>query len=201
LPFTSHTLKFSEAEYPLAKSLEIDAQVHRKATGKKREEEVLAEWNELQPVYNSYIPRPFKDPLGHLTFEEQVAYLANPSDEYLQTLEDRARVREMYEKTVFLADPLTQWKLAYNLKPRFEMLTLPEWKPWNMERKVQVMEKYRGTTNDFRAEYKRYLRCLIPWSYEMSLSLLSNNQCGKRFSINMQLHLARRVKRNGMRGK
>lgn len=106
-------------------------------------------WGEADPVSEAVSP-PFQDPLGHLTFEEQVAYLANPPDEYLRTLEERAKLREEFERELFMADPVHNWKWAYDVKPDLTGSTLPEWEPWNQDKMLEVMEKYRRYDERFQ---------------------------------------------------
>jgi hypothetical protein len=109
----------------------------------KKVEEHLIEWGESDPIDVSFIPGPFQDPLSHLTFQEQKAYLANPPTEYLTTLEDRATARELCEKQIYFADPLNNWRLCYDERPDFGAETFPPWKNWDSDKRLTVMEKYR----------------------------------------------------------
>lgn len=102
----------------------------------------LESWGESRPIDESTV-LPFRDPLGHLTFQEQKAYLANPPSEYLETLEDRAKRRELFERELFYSDPIKNWRLCYAQKPDFSGDTLPQWKPWSEQWRLDVMEKYR----------------------------------------------------------
>ena len=139
------------AERKLAKSLkkvEEKRQATIFATQKETEQQLVA-WGESDPLSENVTP-PFQDPLGHLTFIEQIAYLANPPDEYLRTLEERAKVRERYEKALFHADPITYWKLAYDVKPELSGNALPEWRPWSQEKRLEMMEKYRRYDERFQ---------------------------------------------------
>ena len=106
-------------------------------------EEHLIQWGESDPIDVSFSPGPFQDPLSHLTFQEQKAYLANPPTEYLRTLENRATARELCEKEIYLAAPLNNWRLCYDERPYFGAETLPPWKDWDSEKRLGVMEKYR----------------------------------------------------------
>jgi hypothetical protein len=118
------------------------------ATQKETDHQLLA-WGEWDPVSESTSP-PFQDPLGHLTFAEQVAYLANPPDEYLRTLEGRAKLREEYERELFTADPINNWKLVYDVKPAWDGPALPEWKAWSQDKRLEIMEKYRRYDERFQ---------------------------------------------------
>jgi hypothetical protein len=108
----------------------------------KRIQEQLIAYGESQPIDES-TPASFQDPLGHLTFDEQAQYLANPPPEYLDDLLERAQKREDFDKTMFTADPVNQWHLCYPIKPDFGKDDLPPWIPWDEDKRVEVMEKFR----------------------------------------------------------
>jgi hypothetical protein len=95
---------------------------------------------------------PFQDPLGHLTFEQQKAYLANPPPEYMQSLANRAAAREKYEKTLFLADPWTFWRYGCSTRPDFSRPSLPSWFPWRKWYRDQVIDKLRRYDQRFQKE-------------------------------------------------
>jgi hypothetical protein len=133
------------AEEKLAKDLQDQAERNRQydITVMKKVEEHLIEWGESDPIDVSFISGPFQDPLSHLTFQEQKAYLANPPTEYLTTLENRATARELCEKQIYLADPLNNWRLCYDERPYFGAEIFPPWKNWDSDKRLTVMEKYR----------------------------------------------------------
>src|SRR5438270_8593612 len=108
---------------------------------KQLENQLLA-WGESD-IPSSLTALPFQNPLGHLPLLEQKSYFANPPNAYVETLEERARVRESYEKEMFNADPITHWRLAYSTKPDFAAGELPLWKKWSLEKRLEVMEKCR----------------------------------------------------------
>lgn len=133
------------AEEKLAKDLLDQAERTRQyeIVVMKKVEEHLIQWGESDPIDVSVVTGTFQDPLGHLTFQEQKAYLANPPSEYLTTLENRAIARELCEKEIYLADPLNNWRLCYDERPYFGADVLPPWKEWDQEKRMSVMEKYR----------------------------------------------------------
>lgn len=150
-----------ESEEGLAQALEAanrerQAKLHAKYQVAWNE---LRAWNEHYPISTEPAP-PFKDPLGHLTFAEQEQFFANPPETYIATLEERAIVREAFEKELFLADPISHWETCYSVKPDFGTDTLPEWIPWSNERRKEVMEKYRRYDkrfqNGIRSIYEAY---------------------------------------------
>lgn len=148
---TSSSPQSLSPEHKLTESLrqaEENRQTTLRAAQKETDQQLLA-WGETDPVSEAISP-PFQDPLGHLTFPEQIAYLANPPDEYLRTLEDRAGVRESYEREIFLADPITHWKLAYDVKPDLGGSSLPSWKPWDQDKRLEMMERYRRYDERFQ---------------------------------------------------
>lgn len=102
----------------------------------------LAAWGEDKPI-DEATDSPFIDPLGHLSFSEQKSYLANPPASYFESLEERARQREEYDRELFHADPLNYWHLCYSTKPDFSADILPVWKDYIPEHRLKVMEKYR----------------------------------------------------------
>lgn len=102
-----------------------------------------------------------------MSLSDQKSYLANPPNEYIETLEERARVRETYEKELFLADPLTHWKFAYAQKPDFSTDILPTWQRWSPEKRLEVMEKYRRYDERFQSKMQAiYMSFDSPGNWE-----------------------------------
>jgi hypothetical protein len=132
-------------ESALAKSLQKAADERAaeiEATHKLIEQQLRA-WGETDTNIVDTEP-PFQDPLGHLTFEQQKEYFANPPPEYLQSLRARARAREQYDMTLFQADPWTHWQLSgYQRKPDFFRVTLPPWRRWRKDQFENTMEKFK----------------------------------------------------------
>ena len=95
------------AEKVLKEALQesIDKRRAEEAAGREKIRKELIAWGESNPIDISS-PKSFHDPLGHLTFPEQVQYLANPPPAYLKTLEERAAKREEFEQIIYLADPI-----------------------------------------------------------------------------------------------
>jgi hypothetical protein len=114
-------------------------------------EQQLRAWGEADVNILDPTP-PFQDPLGHLTFEQQKAYLADPPPEYIQALFKRAAKREPYEETLFLADPWTFWRFCYDIRPDFTQQTLPQWHPWGKEHRDRAITKLRQYDQRFQRE-------------------------------------------------
>jgi hypothetical protein len=137
----------------LAKALqksEDDRVAAQKAANQLIEQQLRA-WGE-DDVHILDPEPPFQDPLGHLTFEQQKAYLADPPPEYIQALLKRAAKRERYEETLFLADPWTFWRFCYDTRPDFTQETLPQWHPWSKVHRDHAITKLRQYDQRFQRE-------------------------------------------------
>jgi len=143
-------------ELKLQRALEKAAEKRNALTlsQQKALEQELLQWGE-STIPSSQTEIPFQNPLDHLPLSEQKNYLANPPNEYIATLEERARLRETWEKDMFLADPLTYWKFAYATKPDFSAEELPPWQSWSPEKRLDVMEKYRRYDERFLNRVQR----------------------------------------------
>lgn len=149
---TTTTEAKQSPEDALAEALQkaADERAAEIAAADKLIEEQLRAWGEtdtniLDP------PPPFQDPLGHLTFEQQKEYFANPPQEYLESLKARAVARENYEMILFQADPWTHWRLAgYKRKPDFSRTFLPRWRRWRRDQLDTAMEKFKRYDERFQ---------------------------------------------------
>ena len=144
------------AEQVLTKALResIDKRRSEEAAGREKITQELVAWGESDPIDISS-PKSFHDPLGHLTFSEQLQYLANPPSAYLQTLEERAAKREEFEQTIYLADPINYWHLCFETKPDFVGDTVPAWKTWTSDRRMGIMEKFRRYDERYQRTIQR----------------------------------------------
>ena len=144
------------AEQVLTKALQesVDKRRSEEAAGREKIKQQLIAWGESDPIDISS-PKSFQDPLGHLTFPEQLQYLANPPPAYLQTLEERAAKREEFEQTLYLADPINYWHLCFETKPDFGGDTVPAWKPWTSDHRMNVMEKFRRYDERYQRTIQR----------------------------------------------
>lgn len=151
-PSSSSLSHIPAPERILTAALQEAAEIRRKekeAEIKKIEDQLIA-YGESEPIDTS-TPKSFQDPLGHLTFDEQIQYLANPPPEYLQGLQERAHKREEFDKTMYTADPINQWHLCYSSKPNFAKDILPPWVPWTEDKRIEVMEKFRRYDERFQS--------------------------------------------------
>jgi hypothetical protein len=148
---TSASSNKPDPESKLQQALEkvVEKRLTMTLSQQKQLEQQLLAWGESD-IPSLQTSLPFQNPLGHLSPSEQKSYLANPPNEYIETLEERARVRETYEKEMFLADPLTHWRFAYSTKPDFSSDELPVWQRWSHEKRLEVMEKYRRYDERFQ---------------------------------------------------
>ena len=144
------------AEEVLTRALQdsVDKRRSEEATGREKIRQELIAWGESDPIDISS-PKSFHDPLGHLTFHEQLQYLANPPPAYLQTLEERAAKREEFEQTIYLADPINYWHLCFGTKPDFGGDTIPAWEPWTSDHRLSVMEKFRRYDERYQRKIQR----------------------------------------------
>jgi hypothetical protein len=160
-PSPASAVSFSRQgpEQILTAALQDAVEIRRKekeAESNKIEQQLKA-YGESEPI-NESTPESFRDPLGHLTFEEQVQYLARPPPEYLEDLLERARRREDFDQTIYTADPVNHWHLCYSSKPDFGKESLPPWIPWNPERRLEVMEKFRRYDERFQLRLQNIYR-------------------------------------------
>jgi hypothetical protein len=149
---TSSPPKF-KPEALLAKDLQHTERQRRRALRRNENEKQLLAWAESDPVVET-VDSPFVDPLGHLPLSEHATYFAAPPPEYVETLEERARVREEFERDMYLADPLANWRLCYPTRPDFGGFEIPCWKEWSVDKRMMVMEKYRRYDERFQEQIK-----------------------------------------------
>jgi hypothetical protein len=144
------------AEQVLTKALEesINKRRSEESAGREKIQRQLIAWGESDPIDISS-PKSFHDPLGHMTFHEQLQYLANPPPAYLETLEERAAKREEFEQAIYLADPINYWHLCFDTKPDFGGDTIPAWKPWTSDRRINIMEKFRRYDERYQRKIQR----------------------------------------------
>ena len=125
----------------------------RKITLRETVRKQLEEWHETEPI-DLAPPEGFQDPLGHLSDNDQIAYLHSPPPEYLETLERRTTEREDYEKHLYLSNPVQYWPLACSTKPDYSDETIKPWVPWSQEKRKEVMEKFRRYDQRIQARYR-----------------------------------------------
>jgi len=124
-----------------------------KITLTKAVQKQLEEWHETDPI-DLAPPEGFQDPLGHLSDDDQIAYLQDPPPEYFETLERRASEREEYEKNLYLSNPVQYWPLAYCTEPDYSTETIKPWAPWSQAKRMEVMEKFRRYDQRIQARYR-----------------------------------------------
>jgi hypothetical protein len=124
-----------------------------KPTISKAIQKQLEEWQQTQPIELA-LPAGFQDPLGHLTDDEQIAYLNDPPLDYLETLERRASAREEYEKLLYLSNPVQHWRLSCSVEPGFSLDSIKPWIPWSPEKRLAVMEKFRRYDERCQTRYR-----------------------------------------------
>jgi hypothetical protein len=150
-PVSTSSPPKSKPEQILAKDLQLVENQKRRDIS--RGEKQLLAWGESDPVVETIDP-PFVDPLGHLPLSEHATYFAAPPHEYVETLEERAHVREEFERDMYLADPLANWRLCYPTRPDFGGTEIPRWQAWSEDKRMMVMEKYRRYDERFQEQIK-----------------------------------------------